>query len=75
MALYENIERLCKERGIKISEMCRGSGASRGSLTDLKKGRIENLHSTTLAKNEAMIRKALCWYQNGNLALEYCGFL
>lgn len=50
MALYDNIERLCKERGIKISEMCRGSGASRGSLTDLKMGRIENLHSTTLAK-------------------------
>lgn len=24
---------------------------------------------------EAMIRKALCWYQNGNLALEYCGIL
>lgn len=22
-----------------------------------------------------IIRKALCWYQNGNLALEYCGFL
>lgn len=42
MALYDNIERLCKERGIKISEMCRGSGASRGSLTDLKIVRMEN---------------------------------
>lgn len=42
MALYENIERLCKERGIKISEMCRGGGASRGSLSDLKIVRMEN---------------------------------
>lgn len=48
--LYKNIESLCAERKISITEMCRRSGASRGSLTDLKNGRISSLHPDTLAK-------------------------
>lgn len=34
--LYENIEKLCKQRGVNVTTMCKESGASRGSLTDLK---------------------------------------
>lgn len=48
--LYERIDLLCKERGITITEMCRRSGASRSSLTDLKKGRNNGLNSGTLNK-------------------------
>lgn len=48
--LYKRIEGLCKERGVNITEMCRVSGAPRGSLTDLKAGRTNGLASGSLSK-------------------------
>lgn len=48
--LYERIEKLCKDRGVSITEMCRQSGAARGSLTDLKMGRSGGLSVETLEK-------------------------
>lgn len=48
--LYENIEKLCKNRGINVTLMCKESGASRGSLTDLKSGRKQTLKYETLDK-------------------------
>lgn len=48
--LYENIEKLCKQRGVNVTTMCKESGASRGSLTDLKSGRKQTLKYETLAK-------------------------
>ena len=48
--LYENIEKLCKQRGVNVTTMCKESGASRGSLTDLKNGRKQSLKYETLDK-------------------------
>lgn len=48
--LYETIVRLCAEKGVNITELCRQSGASRGSLTDLKMGRKQSLSAETLTK-------------------------
>lgn len=48
--LYNKIETLCKEKGITITTMCRESSISRGSLTDLKSGRIKSLSTDTLRK-------------------------
>lgn len=48
--MYEKIQQLCQERGITVTELCRSCGASRGSLTDLKKERIETLSMSTLVK-------------------------
>ena len=48
--LYTRIERLCKERKINITTMCKESGASRGSLSDLKFGRKQSLSVETLTK-------------------------
>lgn len=48
--LYERIEALCAERETNITEMCRRSGASRGSLTDLKMGRTNGLNTKTIEK-------------------------
>lgn len=48
--LYERIDRLCKDRNINITVMCKESGASRGSLSDLKFGRKQNLSVDTLRK-------------------------
>jgi len=48
--LYKRIDTLCKERKITITEMCRASGAPRGSLSDLKMGRTNGLNAATLSK-------------------------
>ena len=48
--LYNRIEQLCSANGITITQLCRGSGASRGSLTDLKMGRKQSLSADTLTK-------------------------
>lgn len=48
--LYETIVRLCAEKGVNITELSRQSGASRGSLTDLKMGRKQSLSAETLTK-------------------------
>ena len=48
--LFLRIEALCKSTGITITDLCRESGASRGSLSDLKQGRKQSLSSATLSK-------------------------
>lgn len=49
--LFDHIEYLAKQHGFKnISELCAASGASRGSLTDLKMGRKKTLSTNTLSK-------------------------
>lgn len=48
--LYNTIEKLCAAKGVSITELCRESGAPRGSLTDLKMGRISSLHPDTVQK-------------------------
>ena len=48
--LYKRIEELCKENHVNITTMCKDSGASRASLTDLKMGRKQSLSADTLNK-------------------------
>lgn len=48
--LYNRIENLCKENNESITTMCRESGASRASLSDLKVGRKQSLSAETLSK-------------------------
>ena len=48
--LYNRIERLCAQNKITITAMCRESGASRASLSDLKVGRKQSLSADTLDK-------------------------
>lgn len=48
--LYNRIERLCENNQINITTMCKNSGASRASLSDLKMGRKQSLSADTLSK-------------------------
>lgn len=48
LTLYKRIERLCEERGINITQLSKGSGANRATLSDLKMGRKQSLSSKTL---------------------------
>lgn len=48
--LYNTINEICKERNISITKMCKEADVSRGSLTDLKSGRIQKLSTDTISK-------------------------
>lgn len=48
--LYNRIEALCKAHKINITTMCKESGVSRASLSDLKMGRKKGLNAETLSK-------------------------
>lgn len=48
--MYKIIEELCGKRHMNITQMCKETGVPRGSITDLKMGRIESLSTKTLSK-------------------------
>ena len=48
--LYSRIEALCEIKGVNITQMCKESGVSRASMTDLKVGRNQGLSPRTLSK-------------------------
>lgn len=48
--LYENILKLCEQRGIKGGKMCSDTGISKGLLTDLKMGRRTGVSAVTAQK-------------------------
>ena len=49
-SLYDTIHRLCIDKGVNITTMCRECEVSRGSLTDLKMGRKSALSIQALSK-------------------------
>ena len=63
--LYKRIENLCNNRGVTITTMCKESGASRASLTDLKKGRKQGLSAETLAKISAYFSVSIDYLLTG----------
>ena len=48
--LYENIEKLCREKGIRPGFLCSELGLSRGLMTDLKMGRKKGVNAETAQK-------------------------
>lgn len=43
--LYNRIEALCKSKGITVTQLCRDTGISRSTLSELHKGRTKSLSS------------------------------
>lgn len=48
--LYESIEFLCNQRGIRPGRMCNDLDISRGLITDLKMGRKKTVNAETAQK-------------------------
>lgn len=48
--LYERLDTLCKERGIKGGRMCVDLGISKSLMTDLKSGRKKGVNAETAQK-------------------------
>ena len=41
--MYNRIEKLCRENGIRIAELCQACGISHSRISDLKTGRVRGL--------------------------------
>lgn len=63
--LYKRIEELCREHGETITTMCKASGASRASLSDLKVGRKQSLSAETLSKIAAHFNVSVDYLLSG----------
>lgn len=50
MNMYEKIEFLCNERGIKPAQLSKEIGIPRSTLSELKGGRTKTLSTQTLSK-------------------------
>ena len=48
--LYERLNFLCKERGVKGGRMCTDLGISKSLMTDLKSGRKKGVNAETAQK-------------------------
>lgn len=48
--LYENIQQLCAQKGIRPGRLCDELGLSRGLMTDLKMGRKKGINADTAQK-------------------------
>ena len=48
--LYENINALCKTKGVSGSRMCLDLGLSKSTMSDLKNGRIKGVSIPTAQK-------------------------
>ena len=48
--LYETIQSLCQQRGIRPGRLCDDLGLSRGLMTDLKMGRKKSVNAETAQK-------------------------
>ena len=46
--MYNRIEKLCKDRGLNVTAMCREAGVPRSNLSDLKYGRTSALATVNL---------------------------
>lgn len=51
--MYTIIETLCQEHGIRPGKLCTDLGISRGTLTDLHKGRTQRLSAKNMEKISA----------------------
>lgn len=49
-SLYETIQSLCQQRGIRPGRLCEDTGLSRGLITDLKMGRKKSVSAETAQK-------------------------
>lgn len=53
--LYETIQSLCQEKGIRPGRLCDDLGLSRGLMTDLKMGRKKGLSAATAQRIAAYL--------------------
>lgn len=50
LPLYERIEKLCKDNGTNLTQMCKSAGVQRSALSDYKAGKNKTISFANLQK-------------------------
>ena len=50
LPLYERIDKLCKDKGTNITQMCKEAGVQRSALSDYKSGKNKTISFANLQK-------------------------
>lgn len=50
LPLYERIDKLCKDNGTNITQMCKEAGVQRSALSDYKSGKNKTISFSNLQK-------------------------
>lgn len=50
LPLYERIDKLCKDHGTNVTQMCKAAGIPRSSLSDYKSGRKQSISFVNLQR-------------------------
>lgn len=50
MNMYEKIQELCDDKGIKVATLCRETGVPKSTISELKQGRTKTLSTQNLSK-------------------------
>lgn len=65
MELYEQIDAMCRQHDVTITQMCRDAGISRAAISDLKHGRSQTLSSATIHKLSYYFRVPMDFWYDG----------
>ena len=70
MNMYEKIEFLCNERGIKPAQLSKEVGIPRSTLSELKCGRTKTLSTQTLSKIAKYFGVTIGYFDTSNDSVE-----
>lgn len=64
MTIYEKIQYLCDENGIKLAMLCKEANISKSTLSELKTGRTKSPSTQTLSKIANYFSVTLDYFDN-----------
>ncbi len=67
MTIYEKIQYLCDEKGIKLATLCKEANISKSTLSELKTGRTKTPSTQTLSKIANYFSVSLDYFDNDNI--------
>ena len=67
MTMYEKIQYLCDENGIKAAQLCKEAGIPKSTLSELKQGRTKTLSTQTLSKIANYFSVSLDYFDNDSI--------
>ena len=67
LPLYERIDKLCKDNGTNITQMCKEAGVQRSALSDFKSGKNKTISFANLQKIAAFFKITVDELVNGEI--------
>ncbi len=68
--MYEKIQSLCDEKGIKIAQLCKAAGIPKSTISELKQGRTKTLSTQTLSKIAQYFNVSLGYFDDNSDGVE-----